>query len=713
MFRFVAAFLVSFVALQAHAADAPTIDWRVEHPFRYFIETKDFDMHREAMAEVMQTSSGALSASAVSDLEKLVNDPRWLREWYEQNPKLYPDRFRAGRPERGWANQINRRRATCWDSRQQWHSSCTSDSFGRALRTDYVLPQTHGVLLSVITPPAGVCHWSAATKIFVNERGELASEIDKPCGEAVKSRIPFKPDVPEEERGVDVSVILPGEEPRTTLTVKNIWVRDRLIAGIGDSYSSGEGNPDSPVEIDPFSHRRHLNMSFVYDDQAHAIRSNPAYSLPVRSQNIPAGWLDRKCHRSAYSYHLRTALQVALADPKHSAVTFLGFACSGAEITEGLLCPDAGVETVEPSYFRGGGVKRRNMPQLDRLMIELCRDDLTLRRPKNLRLDQPVLNPATNQMVREVPLLSCPPGRYLRPLDLLIISIGGNDVGFTPLIVDVLTKRPPPYATPESKFNADRLGASVIRYLARQFRGHNVREAKKKALQLPARFAALRKALDPVPVRADAEGRRNIVLTAFPKVEFNEDGTLCGESDPRERLEGFNVGGVLAINVPTLQSVSQFANNTLYPATKEAAQAGNWHFVDAHRGPFLTHGICAQKRSSPVSNAENLMLPYYHSVKNQADRWSDYNPVRETRAYASRQRWFRTLNDICLFVQYKAKGSPPPPENWGLVDMIEACLGGPFHPTAEGHAHIADAVYDQVKTILNLPQPDVSEVRPR
>jgi hypothetical protein len=123
-----------------------------------------------------------------------------------------------------------------------------------------------------------------------------------------------------------------------------------------------------------------------------------------------------------------------------------------------------------------------------------------------------------------------------------------------------------------------------------------------------------------------------------------------------------------------------------------------------------------------VSAAENLMLPYFHFA-NPRNKWSDFEPFaanreadfdprRDTRAYAPRQRWFRTLNDICLFVQYKAKGTPPPTANWGLLDLIEACLGGPFHPTAEGHAHIADAVYDSAKQILGLPDPVVEEVRP-
>ena len=226
----------------------------------------------------------------------------------------------------------------------------------------------------------------------------------------------------------------------TSLSQAPVWVRDRLIVGIGDSFSSGEGNPDSPVEIDRGSRRAGLNMAFVYDPESQRVKYAKSYSLPVRQRNAPAGWLDRKCHRSAYSYHLRTALQVALADPKHSAVTFLGFACSGAELTEGLLLPYAGVETVERSYFTADGAKRRDMPQIDRIMIELCRDDLLrTHATRTIALDQPITDPKGN-VLNSVKLLDCKADRFLRPIDLLIVSIGGNDVGFTPLIADILTK---------------------------------------------------------------------------------------------------------------------------------------------------------------------------------------------------------------------------------------------------------------------------------
>src|SRR4029077_14442508 len=94
MLRIVATCLLLFYSVAVHAS--PSIDWRVKHPFRYFTETTDFDMHREAMADVMAANGGALTANAVSDLERLLNDPRWLREWYKQEANLYPDAKRSG-----------------------------------------------------------------------------------------------------------------------------------------------------------------------------------------------------------------------------------------------------------------------------------------------------------------------------------------------------------------------------------------------------------------------------------------------------------------------------------------------------------------------------------------------------------------------------------------------------------------------------------------
>ncbi|HYP55211.1 MAG TPA: GDSL-type esterase/lipase family protein, partial [Solirubrobacterales bacterium] len=93
--------------------------------------------------------------------------------------------------------------------------------------------------------------------------------------------------------------------------VERVAVEDWLIVSIGDSVASGEAVPDV----------RH----------------------PLR-----AVWQSVRCHRSARSAHALAAKLIE-ADDRHSSVTFVHLACSGAGISHGLLGPyDGAVPTEEP-----------------------------------------------------------------------------------------------------------------------------------------------------------------------------------------------------------------------------------------------------------------------------------------------------------------------------------------------------------------------------
>ena len=87
---------------------------------------------------------------------------------------------------------------------------------------------------------------------------------------------------------------------------KLVNVKDYLIAAIGDSYGSGEGNPDVP-------------------------RVNRRGSKHDR----PSRWQSKPCHRTANAGAAKAAAQVETSDD-FSSVTFLHFSCSGATINKGL-----------------------------------------------------------------------------------------------------------------------------------------------------------------------------------------------------------------------------------------------------------------------------------------------------------------------------------------------------------------------------------------
>jgi hypothetical protein len=89
-----------------------------------------------------------------------------------------------------------------------------------------------------------------------------------------------------------------------------VVVKDYLIVSIGDSYASGEGNPDVPQKF-----------------------ATGPFDIPLPIVSRDAVWEDARCHRSATAGPAQAAMRLELADP-HSSVTFLSFACSGANVEQ-------------------------------------------------------------------------------------------------------------------------------------------------------------------------------------------------------------------------------------------------------------------------------------------------------------------------------------------------------------------------------------------
>ena len=87
-------------------------------------------------------------------------------------------------------------------------------------------------------------------------------------------------------------------------TTQTVRVKDLLIVSMGDSYGSGEGNPEKPL-----------------------VQGNTFFP----SIATPALWEDRRCHRSSKAGPAQAALAIERSDP-HTSVTFISFACSGATI---------------------------------------------------------------------------------------------------------------------------------------------------------------------------------------------------------------------------------------------------------------------------------------------------------------------------------------------------------------------------------------------
>ncbi len=118
------------------------------------------------------------------------------------------------------------------------------------------------------------------------------------------------------------------------------------------------------------------------------------------NRNQQTGWEDRLCHRSRTSGPALAAKHLEDADPKTS-VTYLNFACSGASVTNGIIGP----------YYGG----QRNPT------------------------DVVPLEPQVDALVRAIcggrPAWRCRPSQQ-RPVDILTINVGVNDLRFSDLLED-------------------------------------------------------------------------------------------------------------------------------------------------------------------------------------------------------------------------------------------------------------------------------------
>jgi hypothetical protein len=112
--------------------------------------------------------------------------------------------------------------------------------------------------------------------------------------------------------------------------------------------------------------------------------------------------------------------------------------------------------------------------------------------------------------------------------------------------------------------------------------------------------------------------------------------------------------------------------------------------VDAPETLGNKHGICAVEAANTVHPENELRWPLP-----QADgSWLGVSPV-DFEPYATRNRWFRSANDAALILNRQQVGR----KGWGQR------VRGMFHPTAEYHAHLADAVVCAMKPELRGDAP--------
>jgi hypothetical protein len=143
-------------------------------------------------------------------------------------------------------------------------------------------------------------------------------------------------------------------------------------------------------------------------------------------------------------------------------------------------------------------------------------------------------------------------------------------------------------------------------------------------------------------------------------------------------------------------------------------------FVDAHQPAFASHGACARAADDPAFDRECFSRKgetFESSLtKGAMEPMACGYPASEFRPYASRARWIRTANDSYFTAMAYPEGLPAVLQPSDLHDAIwgifAAVYGGAVHPTAEGHAAMADAALPAAREVLGLPAPSALPALP-
>lgn len=531
---------------------------------------------------------------------------------------------------RGWAESWAA--GTCWSEREQ--------RYGCSENAEYAHPSHHRVVVRLEHAPEELRVWSITAALTSGSVHK--SRLDRPCQQLLTLDVPYP-------GGMRVEVASGGRVLAKTI----IRVRDIFIVSLGDSFASGDGNPDVPVRFDD---RREL----AYRGPATA---RPA-GFPARAgawvtpkdpefQRNASRWLSAACHRSLYGHHMRAALQLALEDP-HRAVTFASFACWGAEITAGLFLPMR-ANDISPDLPR--------LSQLSALAALQCRRGRVATKEWPRAFD---MGGALPELVA-LSGLHCPP-EHARRIDLVLLAAGGNDAGFAQLVANAVLSDGTPLR-------------AVSGWLGQLFTPAQARRAMETLAQ---RYKALNRAVHSILHVPWPEADR-IVLTAYPPIALDDDtGDAClGGRD------GMTVNPAFALDQRRTREAEQIGRE-IYDVMRFSARTHGWTFVDAYRQLFTRHGLCAGRADQLANPADDLRLP-----RRIDGIWQPFSPS-QWQPYAPRLRWIRTPNDGYLTVNFHV----PKIDDAVINLMLASSYSGAFHPTAEGHAAMADAVVTKARAVL-------------
>jgi hypothetical protein len=313
-----------------------------------------------------------------------------------------------------------------------------------------------------------------------------------------------------------------------------------VIASIGESYAAGEGNPN--VELGRNRAVKWQPLGPLFDSNGQP-----------RSTDDGTGV---QCHHSIVNGRAQAALALNALDGVD--INFASFACSGSTIGVGLLGSYFGIEP---------GNRSALPPQIDQLQAWLNTMPITQRR-----------------------------------LDVLLISVGGNDMAFGDVVPDCLN--PLVLACYQDQTLLDSIA-----------NGHTTNDGVVGTNHVRAKYKALEtaiNALNPKP--------RFVVITSYPDLVRDSDGIPCDSVDvdhgftvnaQHQPGTTFGLGGSMK-NITGDEA--NYLSNTLLPALNakvlQGGEDNGWIFLAGMPEMTNEHGYCAADR-------------WFNTLKDSFDRQGD------------------------------------------------------------------------------------------
>lgn len=379
-------------------------------------------------------------------------------------------------------------------------------------------------------------------------------------------------------------------DPNVSTVSKEIRVVDILIASIGDSYASGEGNPDKNLTITPaikqYAEQNARHTLKAMKDDFRVIKNDIPNVTPELEL---AEWQEPLAHRSYKSGHSIAAQRIeGVINEVHWAATFLSFARSGAKIEEGLLKPNI--------YKYSNQRKLRFVPTLvpssGYLIYRKKIEETSQKGSLDFELQIGQIDEMTSTARN-------------RKIDFLIMTIGGNDIKWSsnfPLLIgkdieffDFIPFVPSSSTDEEGRVEIYDKTMGFIAQLSNKFK------------KLHEKI----KLLSPKP--------RHILLTLYPNGFFgalNSAGEKivtsgCGIFDAQ--FLGADVANIDKKDAELIRDLSIRLNTEI----KTAARKYNWILVDGIDTDFESHGYCTE--TSYLVGAEK-------SFKSQGDWYGLLHP---------------------------------------------------------------------------------------